>query len=129
MIKNPIFFSPMKEVSITSLPKPEQDVIVLFNQLVAGGVIRGLKLMPTSSHEQYDGIYKYVVKEPLQNHVFDKNTDPLGVQDMQHSAEFASKPYVLEYKHNVDALIQEFESEEQESAISLVVAWEIHSLM
>jgi len=55
----------MKEVSITSLPKPEQDVIVLFNQLVAGGVIRGLKLMPTSSHEQYDGIYKYVVKEPF----------------------------------------------------------------
>jgi hypothetical protein len=126
VIKNPNFFSPMKEVSITSLPKSEQDVIVLFNQLIAGGVIRGLKLMATSSHEQYDGIYKYVVKDPLENHVFDKNTNPLGVQDMQHSAEFASKPYVLEYKHNVDALIQEFESEEkQESDISLVVAWEI----
>jgi hypothetical protein len=87
-----------------------------------------MKLMATSSHQQYDGIYRFTVKEPLQNHVFAKDTNPLGVQTMQHATEFSSKPYVLEYKQNVDALIQEFENQEkQESDISLVVAWDIGS--
>ena len=127
-IKNPNFFAPMKEISITAVPLSEQDVVVLFNQLIAGGVIRGMKLMATSSHQQYDGIYRFMVKEPLQNHLFDKEANPLGVQTMQHTSEFSSKPYVLEYKQNVDALIQEFESQEkQESDISLVVAWDIGS--
>jgi hypothetical protein len=123
-INNPNFFAPMKEISITAVPLSEQGVVVLFNQLIAGGVIRGMKLMATSSHQQYDGIYRFMVKEPLQNHLFDKEANPLGVQTMQHTSEFSSKSNVLEYKQNVDALIQEFESQEkQESDISLVVAW------
>jgi hypothetical protein len=125
-ITNPNFFAPLNEVSITSLPVSEQDVIVLFNQLVAGGVIRGLRLLATSSHQQYDGIFRYAVTEPLQNHHFDKITNPLGVQDLRHDKAFLSKPFVLEYKYNLDALIQEFENEEKtESHIDLAVTWEI----
>lgn len=125
-IKNPNFFHPLREISITSTPQSEQDVIVLFNQLVAGGVIRGIKLMATSSHLQYDGVYKYSVKEPFDNHIFDKDSNPLGVQNLQFHEPYTSKPYVLEYKHSVDALIQEFENQEkQEGDVNLIVAWEI----
>jgi hypothetical protein len=125
---NPNFFLPLREISITSKPRSEQDVIVLFNQLIAGGVIRGLKLMATSSHQQYDGVYRYSVKNPIENHTFDRVTNPLGVPDVQLKGEYTSKPYVLEYKHNVDALIQEFENQEKnESDVNLVVAWEIGS--
>jgi hypothetical protein len=121
-IKNANFFLPLKEISITSQPQSEQDVIVLFNQLLAGGVIRGIKLLAASTHQKYDGIYRYAVE----NQVFDKNFNPLGVPEMHHQEEYTSKPYVLEYKHNVDALIQEFESQEKNEAdISLVVAWDI----
>ena len=125
-IKNTNFFIPVNEVSITSQPCSEQDVIVLFNQLVAGGVVRGLKLMATSAHEKYDGIYRYYVKEPMANHIFDKSVNPLGVQSMTHNTSYLSKPYVLEYKHSVDALIQEFENQEKsERDINLVVAWDV----
>ena len=87
-----------------------------------------MKLMATSSHQQYDGIYKFTVRAPLENHLFNEETNPLGVPSTQVTSEFISKPYVLEYKQNVDALIQEFENQEkQESDISLVVAWDIGS--
>jgi hypothetical protein len=125
-ISNSNFFLPMREIAITSKPQSEQDVIVLFNQLIAGGVIRGLKLMATSSHLKYDGVYKYSVKEPLQNHIFDRDTNPLGVQTLQFDQPYISKPYVLEYKHSVDALIEEFENQEKrEGDVNLVVAWDI----
>jgi hypothetical protein len=125
-ISNPHFFVPLHEISISAEPISEQDVIVLFNQLIAGGVIRGVRLLATSSHNQYDGIFRYFVNEPLKNHLFDKTTNPLGVQELRHDEPFSSKPYVLEYKHNVDALIQEFETEEKsEQHLDLVVAWDI----
>jgi hypothetical protein len=128
-IKNPNYFIPINEVSITAEPRSEQDVIVLTNQLIAGGVIRGIKLLATSQYEKYDGIFRYFVSEPLANHVFDKDRNPLGVQELSQSEAMTSrKPYVLEYKHNLDALISDFETEEKnERDIDLAVAWDIGS--
>jgi len=126
IVSNPNFFAPLHEVSITATPVSEQDVIVLFNQLIAGGVIRGLRLLATSSHQQYDGIFRFFINEPLENHRFDKVRNPLGVQELRHDKAFTSKPYVLEYKHNLDALIQEFENgEKTEGHVFLTVAWDI----
>jgi hypothetical protein len=51
-------FLPTNEPSITAEPLNEQDVIALFNQLLPGGVIRGIKIMATNQHQKYDGIYK-----------------------------------------------------------------------
>lgn len=125
-LTNKNFFAPLNEISITSEPQSEQDVIVLFNQLIAGGVIRGLKLLATSQVKQYDGVYKFVVKEPLDNHVFDKYKNPLGVEEMHFDKEHVSPPKILEYKYNLDALIHEFESEyKNEKDIHLAVAWEV----
>lgn len=123
---NKNFFQPVNEISITSVPQSEQDVIVLFNQLLAGGVIRGLKLLATSQSKQYDGVFRYIAKKPLENHIFDKEKNPLGVQDFHFPNEIISHPKILEYKFNVDALIREFESEEKnEREIDLIVAWDL----
>lgn len=48
VLENPNFFDSVKKISITSMPTREQDVIALFNQLIAGGVIRGIKIMSTN---------------------------------------------------------------------------------
>lgn len=126
IINNKNFFIPIYEISITSLPQSEQDVIVLFNQLIAGGVIRGIKLLATSQAKQYDGVYKFVVKQPLDNHVFHKDTNPLGVEELHFNTEHTSPPKVLEYKYNLDALIYEFENgEKMEKDIHLAVTWQI----
>lgn len=47
-LTNENFFVPTKQISMTSIPTREQDVIALFNQLIAGGVIRGIKIMSTN---------------------------------------------------------------------------------
>jgi hypothetical protein len=128
VLANKNFFAPINEISVTSTPRSEQDVIVLFNQLVAGGVIRGLKLLSTSQTQQYDGLFKFVIREPLANHVFDKFLNPLGVEDMHHTKALVSPPKVLEYKYNIDGLIAEFENgEKKEKDIHLAVAWELGS--
>lgn len=126
ILNNANFFAPVNEISITSEPQSEQDVIVLFNQLVAGGVIRGIKLLSTSQIKQYDGVYKYVVKEPLDLHIFDKEKNPLGVEELHFNNEQTSPPKILEYKFNLDALIHEFENEyKSEKDIHLAIAWEM----
>jgi hypothetical protein len=126
ILVNENFFAPLHEISITSSPRSEQDVIVTFNQLVAGGVIRGIRLLATRQDTQYDSLYKFVVREPFDNHVFDKEHNPLGFAELQYSSEIVSQPKVLEYKFNLDALIREFENEEKkEKDIDLVVTWEM----
>lgn len=126
MLHNKNFFKPTNEISISSEPQSEQDVIVLFNQLIAGGVIRGINLLATSQVKQYDGVYKFVVKDPLSNHFYDQENNPLGVEELNLKAGFTSPPKILEYKYNLDALIHEFESEyKNEKDIHLAVCWEI----
>ncbi len=128
VIKNKNFFAPVNEISITSLPQSEQDVIVLFNQLIAGGVIRGIRLLATNQIKQYDSIFKFAVKKPLSNHVFDKDSNPLGVEEMRVSGdkEYVGAPKILEYKYNLDALMHDFENgEKNEKEVHLAVVWEI----
>lgn len=127
-LTNKNFFAPTNEISITSEPVSEQDVIVLFNQLIAGGVIRGIKLLATSQTQQYDGVFKFIIRDPLSNHEYNKESNPLGVQQLQYNKEYTSPPKILEYKFNIDALIREFESEyKSEKEIHLAIAWELGS--
>lgn len=129
VINNKNFFAPVNEISITSIPQSEQDVIVLFNQLLAGGVVRGIKLLATDQKKQYDGVFKYYIKEPLDNHIYDKIKNPLGVHQLEHKKDYLSRPWILEYKYSLDGLIREFENDEKrENEVNLVIAWETGTL-
>lgn len=127
VITNENFFLPTKKISITSKPSREQDVIALFNQLLAGGVIRGLKIMATDERFTYDGLYKISFEPPNENHIYDKQSNPLGVlkEVATQYADFESEPKVLEYKKSFDGLIENIEDESKNSNdIGLVVVWE-----
>jgi hypothetical protein len=125
-LKNPNFFVPINEVSISAEPKSEQDVVALFNQLLAGGVVRGIKVMASSSHKQYDGLYRYHLASPISNHIYDKDNNPLGVDEAKMPEGFTSKPYVLEFKHGFDQLMTDFDNEEKsESSINLAIVWDL----
>ena len=126
-ITNDHFFLPTKRVSLTSTPTREQDVIALFNQLLAGGVIRGIQIMSTNERFTYDGMFRVIYDEPLENHIFDNEVNPLGVlPDYAKSAGvFKSPPKIMEYKYSLDALIEDIDSGAKNSNdISLVVVWE-----
>ncbi|MGA9364242.1 MAG: ATP-binding protein [Bacteroidota bacterium] len=126
---NENFFLPMKCVPITSQPTREQDVIALFNQLLAGGVIRGIKIMSTNERFTYDGLFRITITEPVKNHAYEKSSNPLGIlQDIikEHKElPFESRPRILEYKYSLDGLIEDIESGLKNSnEIGLVVVWE-----
>jgi len=125
-LTNDNFFLPTKKISIGAIPRSEQDTIALFNQLLAGGVIRGIRLLATSQVSQYDGVFQFCAEEPLDNHIFNKDKNPLGILTEQLIKPYVAPPKVIEYKFNLDGLIREFESGvKNEKDIDLAVFWEI----
>jgi hypothetical protein len=127
-INNGNFFLPSKTISISSLPTREQDAIALFNQLLAGGVIRGLKVMSTNERLTYDGLIRVVIDPPQEHHLYDEEKNPLGVEDSiieEFDLPFISAPRILEYKYSLDGLIEDIENGTKNSNdVSLVVCWE-----
>ena len=130
-LENPNFFNPVKKIAITSVPTREQDVIALFNQLIAGGVVRGIRIMSTNERTTYDSLFKIVLSKNKDLQLFDKIHNPLGIsadvlyQMLEDKEELVSGPQVLEYKFSVDGLIEDIESGlKNTSDIDLIVAWE-----
>jgi len=129
-IINDNFFIPTKRISLTSVPTREQDVIALLNQLIAGGVIRGIKIMSTNEHFTYDGMYRVTVDGPIENHIYEAEINPLGILEdyAQELTEFISAPKIMEYKYSLDGLIEDLESGLKNSNdIGLVVVWKTGS--
>lgn len=131
-LQNDNFFKPLHRISITSIPTREQDVIALFNQLIAGGVIRGIRIMATNERSTYDGLYRIVIEEPTENHIYNKEKNPLGIEEeiveqFKESSKdgFVSEPNILEYKFSLDGLVEDVEDGlKNTNDIGLVVAWE-----
>ncbi len=127
------FFLPMKKISITSIPTREQDVIALFNQLIAGGVIRGIQIMATNERFTYDGLYRVSIEKPEENHIYDKVKNPLGIEkdNVMHIIDnypigFHSNPKVLEYKFSLDGIIEDIQSGiKNTNDIGLIVCWDV----
>lgn len=113
------------------MPTREQDVIALFNQLIAGGVVRGIRIMSTNERTTYDSLFKIVISNNRDVQLFDETNNPLGVSEdvldemLQDKEEIVSGPQVLEYKFSVDGLVEDIDSGlKNTSDIDLVVAWE-----
>lgn len=127
-LSNEHFFKPVNDVSITSEPTREQDVIALFNQLIAGGVIRGVQIMSTNERFTYDGMYRVYFRKPDKNHQYHEEINPLGVDDetVKEYSDWRSEPKILEYKYCLDGLIEDIGNGTKNSNdISLVVVWEM----
>nr|WP_297789017.1 ATP-binding protein [uncultured Allomuricauda sp.] len=125
------FFLPTKKISLTSEPTREQDVIALFNQLIAGGVIRGVSIMSTNERFTYDGLYRIKIEEPTEHHIYDRDNNPLGILEDNIDSDdlpFASHPDILEYKFSLDGLMEDIsDGTKNSNDIGLVVAWETGS--
>jgi hypothetical protein len=126
VLTNPHFFAPTERVSITSTPTREQDVIALFHQLVAGGVIRGLNVMSTNERFTYDGLFKIAFDLSADIYTFDETKNPLGVtpEVVEALNGRVTDPRVLEYKYSLDGLIEDFDSQDKNiKDIDLCIVW------
>jgi len=125
------FFKPTERVSVSSMPTREQDVIALFNQLVAGGVIRGMSMMSTNERFTYDSLFKVIFDLDPSIYTFDSQQNPLGVPSETAVALHGriTDPQILEYKFSLDGLIEDIDSHDKNiSDLNLCVAWETGAL-
>lgn len=136
LLRNENFFKPIHEISVTAEPSREQDVIALFNQLVAGGVIRGVKVVGTNELMTYDGAYRVICGPEYSNHEFDSTQNPLGISETQRIEFESSYPdgflsmemKILEYKFSVDGFITDITTGDKKVAdVDLLIAWEFGS--
>lgn len=127
ILENENFFLPQRKISITSVPTREQDVIALFNQMIAGGVIRGLRIMSTNERTSYDGLYRIIIEEPSNHHLYDEIKNPLGISEyaIPDNLPLVMEPRILEYKFNMDALFEDISNGNKNSNdLDLLIVWE-----
>ena len=126
-IKGTGLFMPSEELPIRSEPLVEQDVVALFNQMLSSGLIRGIQLISSSQYNQYDGLYRIRMNPPFDKFIRSAS-NPLGIEEdfFSKAVTYETKIKVLEYKHNLDGLIEELQTDvKSTSDIGLVVAWEM----
>lgn len=131
VLKSSHFFIPTERVSILSKPTREQDVIALFHQLIAGGVIRGITAMSTNERFTYDGLFKVCFDLAPDIYAYSAETNPLGVPIATATAlqGKVTDPRVLEYKYSIDGLVEDFDEQNKNMRdIDLCIAWETGAL-
>jgi hypothetical protein len=131
VLKSKHFFIPTERVSILSKPTREQDVIALFHQLIAGGVIRGIVAMSTNERFTYDGLFKVGFDLRPEIYAYSVEANPLGVPITTAEAlqGKVTDPRVLEYKFSIDGLVEDFDEQNKNMKdIDLCIAWETGAL-
>lgn len=82
--------------------------------------------MSTNERFTYDGMFRIVCGEDPDIFIYDETTNPLGIEDDRFEANFRSHPKILEYKLDLDGLIEDVESDSKNTNdIDLLVAWSV----
>ena len=99
------------QFAMVSQPTDEQDVVTLFHGLLRHTYLEGYKILTTSSIDTYDCLFctDFQMKQVHGEKNF------LGVkQVMTEKSEISlQKPSVLEFKYNLNGLMQDFKSQEK----------------
>lgn len=132
-ITNKHFFLPISRISIVSVPSREQDVIALFHQVVAGGIIRGIKVMATNERLTYDGLFRISFDLDIAHYLFNEERNPLGLildgDAIKKLQGIETEPKVLEYKFSLDGLVEDIDNGDKNAKdINLAVVWETGTL-
>ena len=121
-------FQPLDYLPTRSEPQVEQDVVALFNQMLAAGIIRGIRLLSSSQYERYDGLFRRVLNPPYSDYEYDPSENPVGTLRESlpsEEKELISKIRVLEFKFSLDALVEDLSQQDKDAKeLDLVVAWE-----
>lgn len=128
---SPLSGSPVGDFYLCSTPVCEQDVVSLFNQLLGAQIIRGVRLISSSQHKQYDGLFRYYMPEIDNDELrdffeYDEYNNPLGVV-LDEMKPVKNQPIkILEYKLSFDSLLEECNNEIKNlKDIGLAVVWDL----
>lgn len=115
-------------VTYVSKPLTEQDVVGLFNQLTSLGVFAGIRVYATSQSKTYDCLIEYDVQRDHAGLLYVSGEEnPLGVSPytLGDQKRFSTKQLTVEFKNNLDALIDDVEGESPKTFgnIDICICW------
>jgi hypothetical protein len=111
-----------------STPLTEQDVVGLFNQLSSLGIFPGIRIYATSQSKTYDCLVEYdVLRDQPGLRYGGRDENPLGVSPytLGTQARFSTKQLTIEFKNNLDGLIEDVEGESPKEFgnVDICVCW------
>ena len=115
-------------VAYASTPLTEQDVVGLFNQFAAVGILPGIRVYATSQIKTYDCLLSFDCSSETPGLSYKGPEDnPLGVSPyvLGDHERFITKDLTLEFKNNLDALLEDVDgtNSKQYRSIDLCVCW------
>lgn len=114
-------------ITIISEPLTEQDVVGLFHQLTAYGAFPGIEIFATSQVSTYDCLARFRCSSDAPGLRYRSDGNPLGLAPfiLGESEEFETREVTIEFKNNLDGLIQDLDSDSPKSFehIDVVVCW------
>ncbi len=121
--RKPIHIPP---VTYESEPLTEQDVVGLFHQLCALGVFPGIRLLATSQSQTYDSLVFFRCDSTERELKASESILGLAPSVLGESDTFQTRNLTLEYKNNLDGLIDDIDDEnkpKQYNHIDICVCW------
>ena len=116
-------FPMFKGLSLVSNPREEQDVVALFHELAACGVLRGYNFLSATCNDRYDALFELNYEDEAI--YFDGDQQPLGVS-REIPIPFQSATEVLEFKYDLDGLARDFDKQVKfPNHIGLAVCWKV----
>lgn len=112
-----------------SEPLTEQDVVGLFHELCSLGVFPGIRIYATSQSHTYDGLVKFECAQDTPGLLYQTaNENPLGISHFVCGDEdtFETGHLTLEFKSNLDGLIDEFDDADSPKSyhhVDIAVCW------
>lgn len=114
-----------KGLNFKKVPRYENDVILLFGELVGRGYLRGYDVLSASPVGQYDAIVNYDFTSDAGKLVYEASTNPLGIS----KGKVANKNLLLknlEFKYALEDLLTNFEEEKKHpQQVRFAVVWEL----
>lgn len=124
--RSPLHIPPL---TFVSEPLTEQDVVGLFHQLTTLGLFAGIRIFATSQVATYDCLVEFdcPADAPGLRYV-SVDECPLGVSPyvLGSSKRFSTRPQTLEFKNNLDGLVDELgraETRKSYGHIDVCVCW------
>jgi len=124
--------SPLHAPPLTycSTPLTEQDVVGLFHQLSAVGTFPGILIYATSQIKTYDCLISFACQAEHPNLSYvDSAQNPFGISPYIKGAveTFTTKRLTLEFKNNLDALVDDMEGDGNKNfrSIDVAVCWSL----
>ena len=113
-------------VTYESEPLTEQDVVGLFHQLCALGIVPGVHFLATSQSQTYDSLVFFRCDSSEKNLHASEYTLGLAPSVVGELDTFQTRNLTLEYKNNLDGLIDDIDDEnrpKQYHHIDICVCW------